>query len=482
MSSLVPERRRQVQTLGAIAAPLAVCAAYYAGALLGLQLRLPPATPSVLWPPNAILAAALLLSETRRWPVLLLSALPAHIAVQMSTDWPPSLILTLFLTNCLEAVIAASGTRLLSDAPQRFDSLRRLVAFLVAAVLAAPLLSSFADAAAVTWFRGENYWLVWRSRLFGNMLSELTVVPAVVGLFCELPRWWRAKTASRVREATAVALGLALTGMLAIHTTLPSVEPLSILASGTPLALQLPFLFWAALRFGPTGAGIALLFTSILSAWGLAHGQGPFASFPAATTVTALTWSLLVVTGTLMCCATLTEERRLTQQALAGRLRFEELLSQLSRSFVQLPSDEMDQAIDGWLRRLGVFLEADCLVLHVVDGKDGELVPAHWWDGPEMRDGTPSITPARFPRAFARDPIVPDRGGGGRRLVPGWRRDGARAAAGAGPALGRGCSHPRGRTADWRPGRRQRPEPRGDLAARPEPAPRWGGPRQRARA
>ena len=145
----------------------------------------------------------------------------------------------------------------------------------MAAVLAAPLLSSFADAAAVTSFRGENYWLVWRSRLFSNMLSELTVVPAVVGLFSELPRWWRAKTASRVREATAVASGLALTGMLAIHTTLPSVEPLSILASGTPLALQLPFLFWTALRFGPTGAGIALLFTSILSAWGLATVRVP---------------------------------------------------------------------------------------------------------------------------------------------------------------------------------------------------------------
>src|SRR5437899_3353641 len=41
------------------ALPLAVTAAvaYYVGSLIGLQLRLRPATPSVLWPPNAILTA-----------------------------------------------------------------------------------------------------------------------------------------------------------------------------------------------------------------------------------------------------------------------------------------------------------------------------------------------------------------------------------------------------------------------------------------
>ena len=37
------------------ATALLVCGGYYAGTELGLLLRLPGATPSVLWPPNAIL-------------------------------------------------------------------------------------------------------------------------------------------------------------------------------------------------------------------------------------------------------------------------------------------------------------------------------------------------------------------------------------------------------------------------------------------
>ena len=32
----------------------------------------------------------------------------------------------------------------------------------------------------MTAFRGEPYWLVWRTRFFSNVLTELTVAPAVV--------------------------------------------------------------------------------------------------------------------------------------------------------------------------------------------------------------------------------------------------------------------------------------------------------------
>lgn len=70
---------------------LAAGLAYYMGSLAGLQLRLPPATPSVLWPPNSILTGALLVAPTRLWPAVLLGALPAHLAAQLTTEWPVSL-------------------------------------------------------------------------------------------------------------------------------------------------------------------------------------------------------------------------------------------------------------------------------------------------------------------------------------------------------------------------------------------------------
>ena len=71
-----------------VVAAIVVCVAYFLGAQLGLQLRLPGATPSVLWPPNALLTSALLLVPPRHWGAILAAALPAHLTLSIGTDWP----------------------------------------------------------------------------------------------------------------------------------------------------------------------------------------------------------------------------------------------------------------------------------------------------------------------------------------------------------------------------------------------------------
>jgi signal transduction histidine kinase/integral membrane sensor domain MASE1 len=358
---------------------LGVCVAYYLGSLLGMQLRLPPATPSILWPPNALLAAALLLVEPRRWPIVLLAALPAHLVVELQTDWPLALVLALFVTNSLEAVIAAGGVRLLSDSPSRFDTPRRLAALVVAAGIAAPLISSFVDAAAVTWARGEPYWDVWRHRLFANILAELVIVPAVVGVVTGIPRWLRRGPVLRSVEAAALGVGFLATGLLALNADLGLTSPLRAVYLRTPLAVQLPFLLWAAVRFGPTGISVALLTTSVMTAWAVAHGHGPFESMDPNTTTPAVTISLILVATTLMWLATLIEERRQTQHSLGERLGFEELLSRMARAFMQFPSDRIEPAFDASLGRIGAFFDADCaLLLTTADAKDGGTLVASW--------------------------------------------------------------------------------------------------------
>ena len=57
-----------------------------------------------------------------------------------------------------------------------------MVVFLGAA-FAAPLLSSFLDAAIVSVFAGEHYWSIWTTRVVGNSLTELTLVPPAVILW-----------------------------------------------------------------------------------------------------------------------------------------------------------------------------------------------------------------------------------------------------------------------------------------------------------
>src|SRR3989442_2320404 len=179
--------------------------AYYVGAEAGLVFRFPPAPPSVIWPPNSILTATLLMAAPGRWWIYLLAALPAHMAAELPAGWPTSLVLGLFVTNCSEALLAAVCVRRFSDAPARLDTLRRAMVFILGAVLFAPFVSSFADAALVTATRGEPYWLVWRTRLFSNVLTELTVAPAILTVASLRPgRLRRASTCRRV-EAGSLA-------------------------------------------------------------------------------------------------------------------------------------------------------------------------------------------------------------------------------------------------------------------------------------
>ncbi len=359
----------------------ATCVGYYLASLVGLQLRFPPATTSILWPPNAVLTAALVLAPPRRWLAILLFVLPVHILIQMGTGWPLSLILALFVTNCSEALIAAGGMALLTNTPWRFDTLRGLTAFFLAAVAIGPVLSSFADAGVVSLVRGEEYWRVWGNRTASNILAELTVVPAVVGGTLAGVRWWRRGRLRPRLEVVVLAASLVGIAWLNLSNSLGRIPSLRAMSSQMPLALQLPFLLWAAMRFGPTGAGLTIFFTTLVSAWAVVHGIGPFASVAPATTVTAVTLALIVVAMTLMALATLAEERRQTQRALAIRLEFEGLLSRLSSALVQQPSDEMIGAFDRWLSRIGRVLGLDCL--RVLSGSSTNAVmPLYTWIDP----------------------------------------------------------------------------------------------------
>ena len=383
---------------------LGACAGYYLGSLVGLQLRLPPATTSVLWPPNAILTCALLLAPPRRWPIILLAVLPVHLLIQLQTDFPLPLIVALFVTNCLEALLAAGGMHWLSDAPTRFDTFPRLLVFFLTAVLAAPLLSSFADAGAVTWFRGESYWHVWQNRSLSNILAELVIVPGVVGGVLGVQRWWRGGTRTRYVESTVLGLGVAGIGLLDFGSMFGRIPALAAVSQQTPLAVQLPFLLWAAMRFGPTGTGLTLLTTSILSAWAVVHGVGPFTSIPPSTTVTALKISLIVVAVTLLCLATLVEERRQAQQALRTRLRFEGLLSRLSGALVQLPTDGMAGELDRLLGRIGSVLGIDSLTVFSASNGSAVLQTMYSWVDADA-GVPPDFTPSE-PETWARRSLL----------------------------------------------------------------------------
>ncbi len=371
----LPARLGRVADSPAITA-LLVFAAYLAGARIGFLLVLPHTTPSVLWPPNAILTIALLLTPVRRWWICLLAALPAHILIQLEAGWPTLLVLGLFATNCSEALIAAGGVRAFSDAPVRFDTLRRVAIFVGAAALSAPFISSFLDAAVVTSTLGEPYWHVWRTRFFSNVLTELTLVPAVVSAMVYGPIWLRAARARQV-EAALLAVGLLAAGSVAFAG--PTSGPWAIPGSPrTPTMFVLPFLLWAAVRFGAGGTSLSLLATVVIMIVAGVNGRGPFFDLPPAESVLAIQVFLIAIGVPFLTLAAVVSERRRTKDALGERLLFEARLSRLSAAFVHLPSDAVEGAIETWLRSIADFVAIDVLVAFDVSF-DRELVARRSW-------------------------------------------------------------------------------------------------------
>src|SRR5262245_33570776 len=65
-----------------------VAFSYFIGAKIGFALKFQPHPISVLWPPNSILLAALLLTPVRLWWFVLLAAFPAHLAAELASHVP----------------------------------------------------------------------------------------------------------------------------------------------------------------------------------------------------------------------------------------------------------------------------------------------------------------------------------------------------------------------------------------------------------
>jgi signal transduction histidine kinase/integral membrane sensor domain MASE1 len=346
-----------------------VAIAYYVGGLIGLSLRLPGTTPSVFWPPNAVLTAALLLSPRRFWPICIGAALVPHVAAELGEGWSVGLTLALFTTNCLEALLAAAGICYFSDAPDRFDSLRRLSIFLAIGVLAAPLVSTFADAAIA-------YWQVWRSRLASNLLAQLAITPAAIMFVRGLPEWLRA---SRRRQLEAAALGISLGISLALAMWLPlggdpSSESVKLVVARTPLLMSLPFLLWAAMRFHTAGASLAFLVMALGTAWAAVHGQWLEAIPITESKILAVQLVLVIVGLTLLIVGTVTAERDRTARDLAENLSLHAVLSQLSAAFVQMPRERVEETVVVWLGCLGRALQVD--IVRVVRFSEHDQQPA----------------------------------------------------------------------------------------------------------
>jgi two-component system, LuxR family, sensor kinase FixL len=103
-------------------------------------------------------------------------------------------------------------------------------------------------------------------------------------------------------EAGVLFFGLLLVGYVVFYEFRAGVD-LAL------LFLPLPFLIWAAIRFGTLGASTAISIIGFLAIWSASHGHGPFSGETPEQTALSIQIFLIVVAVPLLFLATVIEER-----------------------------------------------------------------------------------------------------------------------------------------------------------------------------
>jgi signal transduction histidine kinase len=281
--------------------------AYYAGVHAGIALTFPSSPVAVLWPPNALLLSALLLTAPRRWWLMIAAVAPAHFAAELALDVPLEMSALWLVSNVTEAFLAATIMLRWMHGPPQFDRLRDLWVFIGAAVVIAPVASSFLDAAfvALAGWRYSDYWQVWRVRVFSNALAALVIVPPIVV-------WLRSGMASlrQLRPLDIAEIAVVQAAILAISAGVFH-EALSFGEFAMQPYLPVVLLIWAAVRYGVRAVTLSLIVVAGFAITGVVEGRGPFtAADPFVAALGAQAFLILTAVSLLLLAASLKELRR----------------------------------------------------------------------------------------------------------------------------------------------------------------------------
>jgi len=274
------------------------------GNLSGASMRYPEIGAAVMFPPYALLTAALLASPTREWKWYVLVGAVAHFATHWP-GWSVSWVLLADVANIARALCAAILLRRLFVGLPRLRSVGALVRFVAVAAVAAPAVGATLGAANATLHGGASYWVVWQAWFVSNALTGLTMLPALVAVV-----GWRTRSPRlRIRAARAAEAAL-LAAALATACALAFIVPNS---GRWQMALvfyaPLPVLIWAALRFGPRGASLALTTVAFVAIWGADRGTGPFLARSSYENVIMLQTYLVLTTLPVLCIAAVNSAR-----------------------------------------------------------------------------------------------------------------------------------------------------------------------------
>jgi diguanylate cyclase (GGDEF)-like protein len=249
----------------AIVAVLAVV--YFGTAKLGLRFALVNPSSTALWAPTGITLAAFLIFGSRVWPGAFLGAFFANLTTAGSTLTSISIA----TGNTLEGVVGCYLVKRFARGPEAFERAQDIFKFAFLAGMVSTTISATVGVTSLSLggFAGwTEYGSIWRTWWLGDGVGAVLVTPLVL-LWRENPRlnWTR----EQIIELALLFLGLFFTAWIVFggyfHSEVKN-YPLEYLC--------IPFLIWAAFRFGRRKAATATCVLAGIAIWGTLQGFGPF--------------------------------------------------------------------------------------------------------------------------------------------------------------------------------------------------------------
>ncbi len=324
--------KKQAGSFGRIALQVLLTGvAYYLTTKIAWALCFPNSKVSLLFPPHAVLIVVLLLVPTRHWWVYTLATIVAHFVATQQAQWPVLYALHCEAFDAVQNVLAAAGIRLFIKSPLKKLTLRDAIVFVLIAVIVVPFGTAFWGAAfTISNHFGTHYWIEWRNLGISNGVTAIVLVPALLLAVDRLSNGGSKVRPARIIEGSLLVLGIVMVGVFVFDSELAGPE-----TSPALLYAPIPFLIWAALRFGLGGISAAMLLVTFQAIWGTMHGHGPFLLQSPAENALALQM-FLIVTGTpLMFLTVVLEDEKRSLRALheieAETRHYREQINLLSR-------------------------------------------------------------------------------------------------------------------------------------------------------
>jgi signal transduction histidine kinase len=251
------------------------------------------------WPAGGFGIAVLYLAGVRWWPGVLLGDAGSLLWDVLSTEFalPVGSALAEAAGDMARTLVAVMILQRLAGPRAAMDRLGQVGAVLVAVASGAAISATVAMLAL---WAGEvidagDMTVFWRSWWLGDVSGGLVVIPLAVAWARRPEPAWRRRA---VWEGVLMIAAVVALSAIALSAD----QPLTYIV--------FPAFIWAALRFGPQGATLAVAIAVVIAVWATSHELGPFVEHLATDSALNLQLYITFAALTTLCLAAIVSERQ----------------------------------------------------------------------------------------------------------------------------------------------------------------------------